>query len=128
MTREDIDRIASDYFNDKESEHEMDEVFDLAKKALEKQMQEPCAMLDCFQPKSNEKPSSSQQSYNEEVAKAIDLLDNLIGMVEDNHSSDYDTALRMGIEALKQRPTAHWITGKYFDAIAEVLAEMRGKK
>jgi hypothetical protein len=39
MTREDIDRIASEYFNDKESEHEMDEVFDLAKKALEKQMQ-----------------------------------------------------------------------------------------
>ena len=32
---------------------------------------------------------------------AIDLLDNLIGMVEDNHGSDYDAALRMGIEALK---------------------------
>ena len=28
MTREDIDRIASEYFDDKESEHEMDEVFD----------------------------------------------------------------------------------------------------
>ena len=41
MTKEDIDRIASEYFNDKESEHEMDEVFDLAKRALEKQMQEP---------------------------------------------------------------------------------------
>ena len=41
MTKEDIDRIASEYFDDKESEHEMDEVFDLAKKALEKQMQEP---------------------------------------------------------------------------------------
>lgn len=35
MTREDIDRIASEYFDDKESEHEMDEVFDLAKNALE---------------------------------------------------------------------------------------------
>ena len=35
MTREDIDRIASEYFDDKESEHEMDEVFYLAKKALE---------------------------------------------------------------------------------------------
>ena len=33
--------------------------------------------------------------------EAIDLLDNLIGMVEDNHGSDYDAALRMGIEALK---------------------------
>lgn len=35
MTREDIDRIASEYFDDKESEHEMDEIFDLAKKVLE---------------------------------------------------------------------------------------------
>ena len=34
--------------------------------------------------------------------EAIDLLDNLIGMVDDNHDSDYDTALRMGIKALKQ--------------------------
>jgi len=42
MTREDIDRIASEYFDDKESEHEMDEVFDLAKRTLEKQMQETC--------------------------------------------------------------------------------------
>ena len=33
--------------------------------------------------------------------EAIDLLDNLIGMVEDNHSSDYDTALQMGIKALE---------------------------
>jgi hypothetical protein len=42
--------------------------------------------------------------------EAIDLLDNLIGMVEDNHSSDYDTALQMGIKALEQEPqTGHWI-------------------
>ena len=34
--------------------------------------------------------------------KAIDLLDNLIGMVEDNQNSDYDTALKMAIKALKQ--------------------------
>ena len=33
--------------------------------------------------------------------EAKDLLDNLIGMVEDNHSSDYDTALQMGIKALE---------------------------
>lgn len=32
---------------------------------------------------------------------AIDLLDNLLGMVEDNHESDYDTAIKMGIDALK---------------------------
>lgn len=37
--------------------------------------------------------------------KAADLLDNLIGMVEDNHEADYDTALRMGIEALTAQPT-----------------------
>jgi hypothetical protein len=36
--------------------------------------------------------------------KAIDLLDNLIGMVEDNQNSDYDTALKMGIKALEQEP------------------------
>ena len=34
--------------------------------------------------------------------EAIDLLDNLIGMIEDNHSFDYDTALKMGIKALEQ--------------------------
>lgn len=43
MTREDIDRIALEYFDDKESEHEMDEVFDLAKKALEERKED---MLD----------------------------------------------------------------------------------
>lgn len=32
---------------------------------------------------------------------AVDLLDNLVGMVEDNQGNDYDTALKMGIEALK---------------------------
>lgn len=39
--------------------------------------------------------------------KAIDLLDNLIGMIEDNHNSDYDTALKMAIKALEQLPD--WI-------------------
>ena len=34
--------------------------------------------------------------------KAIDLLDNLIGMVEDNHNSDYDKALKMAIKSLEQ--------------------------
>ena len=32
---------------------------------------------------------------------AINLLDNLVGMVEDTQENDYDTALKMGIEALK---------------------------
>lgn len=35
--------------------------------------------------------------------KAIDLLDNLIGMVEDNQENDYDTALHMAINALKKQ-------------------------
>lgn len=34
--------------------------------------------------------------------QAIDLLDNLIGFVEDSHESDYDEALKMAIEALQQ--------------------------
>ena len=32
--------------------------------------------------------------------EAIDLLDNLIGMLEDSHGSDYDTALKMAIKSL----------------------------
>ena len=34
--------------------------------------------------------------------EAIDLLDNLIGAIEDNHNSDYDTALKMAIKSLKE--------------------------
>lgn len=36
--------------------------------------------------------------------EAIDLLDNLIGMITDNQDSDYDEALKMAIKALKERP------------------------
>jgi hypothetical protein len=39
---------------------------------------------------------------NREEAK--DLLDNLIGFVEDNHGSDYDEALKIAIKILKQQP------------------------
>lgn len=35
-----------------------------------------------------------------EKEKAIDLLDDLVGMVDDKDDSDYDTALKMGIQAL----------------------------
>ena len=35
--------------------------------------------------------------------EAIELLDNLIGFVEDNHGSDYDEALKIAIKALEQR-------------------------
>ena len=34
--------------------------------------------------------------------EAIDLLDNRIGMIEDNHGSDYDSAIRMAIDALTE--------------------------
>lgn len=44
---------------------------------------------------------------------AINLLDNLVGMVDDSQENDYDGALKMGIEALKAdvQPvqTWHWI-------------------
>jgi len=44
----------------------------------------------------------------EEREKAIDLLDNLVGMIEDNQDNDYDFALKKCIEALKQEP--RWIS------------------
>ena len=37
----------------------------------------------------------------EEREKAIDLLDNLIGMIADSQDNGYDKALRMGIQAIK---------------------------
>ena len=39
--------------------------------------------------------------------KAIDLLDNLLGMIEDNQDNDYDEALKMGIQALKERENGY---------------------
>lgn len=41
----------------------------------------------------------------EEREKAIDLLDNLIGMIADNQDNDYDKALKMGIESLRREPS-----------------------
>ena len=42
--------------------------------------------------------------------EAIDLLDNLKGMIEDSKGNDYDEAFRVAIEALEQEPkTGHWI-------------------
>lgn len=32
--------------------------------------------------------------------QAVELLDNLIGFIEDSHGSDYDQALKMAIKAL----------------------------
>lgn len=57
---------------------------------------------------------------------AADLLDNLLGMVDDSQENDYDTALKMGIEALKAytQPVrhGHWIshTSEVFPADSTV--------
>lgn len=40
--------------------------------------------------------------------KAADLLDNLVGMVSDTQGNDYDTALRMGADALNAERHARW--------------------
>ena len=54
----------------------------------------------------------------EEREKAIDLLDNLIGMVEDNQDNDYDFALKKGIESLREEPCEDAVSRK---AIKEML-------
>lgn len=41
------------------------------------------------------------------IAVAIDLLDNLIGMIEDNQENDYDEAFRMAIAALKAQEVSN---------------------
>ena len=51
--------------------------------------------------------------------EAMDLLDTLIGMVEDSRNSDYDTAFKMGIKALEQEP--RWIP------VSERLPEENGQ-
>lgn len=48
----------------------------------------------------------------EEQEKAIDLLDNLRGMIEDNQGNDYDFALKKGIEALAQEPCEDAVSRK----------------
>lgn len=69
--------------------------------------------------------------------EAIDLLDNLIGMVEDNHNSSYDTALHMAIKALEQEPCEDCISRQAVEKITweepsytdpfNVLTEVREK-
>ena len=38
----------------------------------------------------------------ESINRAIDLLDNLKGMIEDSQGNDYDEAFRVAIKALKR--------------------------
>lgn len=57
---------------------------------------------------------------------AVDLLDNLLGMIEDNHESDYDTAIKMGIDALKMQlsveSTTFPVDGEPLDCISRQQA------
>lgn len=68
----------------------------------------------------NQGASDEMGEEGDEMDKqtAIDLLDNLLGMVEDNHESDYDTAIKMGIDAIKALPSAQpeRATGTWIDA------------
>lgn len=58
--------------------------------------------------------------------QAINLLDNLIGMVEDNQNSDYNMALQMAIKALKQESfkNAYIQVAKERDIAIEQLNEL----
>lgn len=51
----------------------------------------------------------------EEREKTIDLLDNLIGMIEDNQSNDYDLALKTAIKSLKQEPILNKMRDEVID-------------
>ena len=61
--------------------------------------------------------------------EAIELLDNLIGMVEDNHNSDYDTAFKMAIKALVEQEPKTEQEDDYFRKIAEVaISQLRADR
>lgn len=48
--------------------------------------------------------------------EAIDLLDNLIGMVDDNHGTDYDEALKSAKRSLKA-----------WDKVIEEIEQLRAR-
>lgn len=55
-------------------------------------------------------------------AVAIDLLDNLIGMFDDNQENDYDSALHMAINALKAQSDGNTISRQdAIDAVSNML-------
>jgi hypothetical protein len=64
----------------------------------------------------------------EEREKAIDLLDNLVGMIEDNQDNDYDFALKKGIEALKQEDVIDKIRAEIAELHLIGYATVDGKR
>ena len=67
--------------------------------------------------------------------EAIDLLDNLVGMVEDNHGNDYDGALKLAIRSLKAWDGAWneflskdlWEIGEIVEVLGKHLDEIEDK-
>lgn len=59
----------------------------------------------------------------EERKKAIELLDNLRGMVEDNQGNDYDFAIQKAIEAIKQEPCEDTVSkASVFEILGNLMA------
>lgn len=63
----------------------------------------------------------------EEREKAIDLLDNLRGMIEDNQGNDYDFAMKKGIEALAQEPCEDAVSRKFMQKLGATCIATRDK-
>ena len=62
-----------------------------------------------------------------EKSRAIDLLDNLIGMIEDNQDNDYDAAFRMAIDAIKAQLSQEDTTSDAISrqTVIDLLKQMR---
>ena len=58
--------------------------------------------------------------------EAIDLLDNLKGMIEDSQGNDYDKAFGMAIEALKQEPCDDAVSRTDIDEMKEIMTDIEG--
>ena len=62
-------------------------------------------MVYCMVQNQGTSDETGEEGDEMDKQTTIDLLDNLLGMVEDNHESDYDTAIHMGIDAIKALPS-----------------------
>jgi hypothetical protein len=73
---------------------------------------------NCMMEKCNLQTFVVRESGEMDRQTAQNLLDNLVGMVEDTQENDYDTALRMGIEALNVQSVRH---GHWIEHICELF-------